>query len=99
MKRLLIFLCLALAMSTMAVAQDKAAQSTAILQKMRQCDLLNHLIPLVMTKEQIRKLLPSIEKARRDVKAQEDEEAKLLAERSAKIDQVVKDGIEKGDVP
>jgi tRNA nucleotidyltransferase/poly(A) polymerase len=99
MKRLLIILSFALAISGAVFAQDKSAQSTAILQKMRQIDLLNHLIPLVMTKEQIRKLLPEIEKARRDVRTQEAEEAKLLSEKAAAIDKAVKDGIDKGDVP
>lgn len=82
---------------TGAVAQN--AQSAATLQKMRQLDLLNQLIPLVLTKEQIRKVLPVIERARRDVKVQEDEEAKLLAQKAAQIDKAVKDGVEKGDVP
>ncbi len=101
MKRLLIVLSLVLAVSGGAFAQtsDAAKRSTEIMEKMRQIDLLNHLIPLAMTKEQIRKLLPEIEKARRDVRTQEAEEAKLLAERGAKVDKAVKDGVEKGDVP
>ncbi len=97
MKRILPFLCLTMLLMTGAVAQN--AQSAATLQKMRQLDLLNQLIPLVLTKEQIRKVLPVIERARRDVKVQEDEEAKLLAQKAAQIDKAVKDGVEKGDVP
>lgn len=98
MKRLLIVLSLALALNGAVVAQTNAA-STAVLEKLRQIDLLNHLLPLVMTKEQIRKLLPVIEKCRRDVKIQQDEEAKMLAQKAAAVDKAVKDGVEKGDVP
>ena len=69
------------------------------MKKMRQVDLLNHLLPLVMTKDQIRKLLPTIEKARRDVKLQIAEEDKLIAQYAAKVDKAVQDGVDKGDVP
>lgn len=101
MKRFLIVLSVVLAISSAVFAQttDKGKQSAATLDKMRQIDLLNHLLPLVMTKEQIRKMLPTIEKARRDVRTQEDEEAKFLAQSAAKIDKAVQDGIDKGDVP
>lgn len=102
MKRFLIVLGIILVFSGVAVSQpssEKAKQSAATLDKMRQIDLLNHLLPLVMTKEQIRKILPSIEKARRDVRTQEDEEAKFLAQSSAKVEKAVKDGVDKGDVP
>jgi len=100
MKRILIVLSLALAFSGAAFAQnDKAQQASATLQKMRQIDLLNYILPLVMTKEQIRKLLPAIELARRDVKTQEAEEQKLIGEKAAAVDKAVKDGVDKGDVP
>jgi tRNA nucleotidyltransferase/poly(A) polymerase len=99
MNRLLIAISIVLALATAGFAQDKSAASVATLQKMRQIDLLNHLLPLVLQKEQIRKMLPTIEKARRDVKAQQDEEAKFLQQYSPKIEKAVKDGVEKGDVP
>ena len=102
MKRFLIVLSVVLAISGAAFSQtasDKAKQSAATLDKMRQIDLLNHVLPLVMTKEQIRKLLPVIEKARRDVRTQEDLEAKILGQYAAKVDKAVQDGIDKGDVP
>ncbi len=102
MKRFLIVLSVVLAIAGAAFAQptsEKAKQSTATLEKMRQIDLLNHLLPLVMTKEQIRKILPIIEKARRDVRTQEDLEAKILGQYAAKVNKAVQDGIEKGDVP
>jgi hypothetical protein len=99
MKRFSLAVFLIVALAGASFAQDKAAQSNIVLDKMRQIDLLNHILPLAMKKEQILKILPIIEKARRDVKAQTDEEAKLLQQSAAKVDKAVKDGIEKGDVP
>lgn len=99
MKRFSLAICLILALVGTGFAQDKAAQSNVVLDKMRQIDLLNHILPLALKKEQILKMLPVIEKARRDVKAQTDEEAKFLSQNAAKVDKAVKDGIEKGDVP
>ena len=99
MKRFSLAICLVLALVGAGIAQDKAAQSNIVLDKMRQIDLLNHILPLALKKEQILKMLPVIEKARRDVKLQTDEEAKFLAQNAAKVDKAVKDGIEKGDVP
>lgn len=99
MNRILSLFCLILVLSVGAVAQTKNSQSEVTLQKMRQLDLLNHLIPLVMTKDQIKKILPTVEKARRDVRIQEEEEAKMLQQKSAQIDKAVKDGVDKGDVP
>jgi len=99
MKRFLIVAILALCISGFSHAQEKLTPSQETMKKMRQVDLLNHLLPLVMTKDQIRKLLPTIEKARRDVKLQIAEEDKLIAQYSAKVDKAVQDGVEKGDVP
>jgi tRNA nucleotidyltransferase/poly(A) polymerase len=99
MKRFTFAVCLILALVGAGFAQDKSAQSTAVLDKMRQIDLLNHILPLALQKEQIRKILPVIEKARRDVRQWTDEEAKFLQQNSAKVDKAVKDAVEKGDVP
>jgi len=90
---------LALVGGVSAQSGDKAKKSTETLEKMRQLDLLNQLLPLVMTKDQIRQILPAVEKARADVKAEESLEADLIAKYAARVDQAVKDGIQKGDVP
>jgi len=102
MKSLLIALAVMFALiggASAQISEDKAKKSTETIEKMRQLDLLNQLLPLVMTKEQIRKLLPSIEKSRADVKTEEGTEADLIAKYAARVDQAVKDGIQKGDVP
>lgn len=102
MKSVLISLAVLLALVGSASAQpqsEKAKRSGETLDKMRQLDLLNQLLPLVMNKDQIRKILPAVEKARQDVKAEENLEADLIAKYAARVDQAVKDGIDKGDVP
>lgn len=102
MKQFLLALALIFTLNapTLIQAQDtKAQKSTAILEKMRQIDLLVQILPLALKKEQLKEILPAVEKARRDVKTQQDDEANLLASYSAKIEKAVKDGIETGDVP
>jgi hypothetical protein len=101
MKNLLLVFVLIFGLVAFDAAQDsdKAKRSNAILEKMRQIDLLNQLVPLVMTKDQIRKLLPVIERARQDVRKQQAEEADLLLKYQARIEKAVADGTDKGIVP
>lgn len=77
----------------------KGGRSEAILKKTRQLDLLNHLLPLTLTKSQINSLLTPIEKCRRKVREIEDLEAADLFKYEARIDAAVADGADKGKVP
>lgn len=54
--------------------------------KMAELDLANRILPLLMTKEQIRKLLPEIEKARKNVRDQEKKEADRIKAMTPEID-------------
>ncbi len=106
MKRTLrsIFVALAiLAVTPFALAQDAAAErerkSAEVLTKMRQVDLLNQILPVALTKAQIEKILPVIEKCRQLVKQTEIEEAGILASLDKRLTETVKAGIEKQDVP
>lgn len=56
------------------------------LEKMAELDLANRLLPLLMTKAQINKLLPEIEKARKNVRDQEKKEADRLKALKPEID-------------
>jgi hypothetical protein len=56
------------------------------LDKMAELDLANRILPLLMTKEQINKLLPEIEKARKNVRDQEKKEADRLKALQPEID-------------
>jgi len=96
---LVIVLCLTLVGTSIAQDSEKAKRSSATLEKMRQIDLLNQLIPLVMTKEQIRGLLPVIEKCRAEVKKWQSEEADILAKYDVRVSKAVDDGVKNGDVP
>lgn len=56
------------------------------LEKMAELDLANRILPLLLTKDQIAKLLPEIEKARKNVRDQEKKEADRLKELQPEID-------------
>lgn len=98
-----VVLC-ALAFSPMALAQTTKQDASAkradeILNKLHELDLLNQLLPVLMTKEQMRKILPAVEKAREMVRATEKGEAEQLEKLSAKIDPVIAEAYEKKKVP
>ena len=56
------------------------------LEKMAELDLANRILPLLLTKDQIKKLLPEIEKARKNVRDQEKKEADRLKALQPEID-------------
>lgn len=78
---------------------DKAAKSLELLTKSRQLDLLNHMVPLIMTKEQINRILVPIEKARASVERIKLMEANDLIRYESKINDAVAKGINRDQVP
>ena len=104
MKKVLLAIALfSCVLGSMANAQttkaDAGKRADEILAKVHELDLLNQLLPVLMTKEQMRKILPSVEKAREMVKATEKGEAEQLEKLAAKIDPVLKEAYEKNKVP
>jgi hypothetical protein len=98
---LCIGLCFALvaAASAQPISTERGKRSDEIFLKLRKIDLLNQIIPLVLTKDQINKILPSIEQARAKQKlilAQEDDE---LAKLQSQVDEVYKKAVEDGAFP
>lgn len=87
------------AFGTAQVSKDKTEASRRVLNKVRQIDHLNHLLPLVLTKAQINAILPAIEKAR----AAEDKvtlnEHNELVKLEAQIDSQIAKGVKEGKVP
>lgn len=81
------------------VTPEQRAKSEAIMAKMRQIDMLNQLIPLVLTKEQIGKLLPAVEKARARVFQVQKEEAAALDKLDAKLTAAVNKSVDTGVPP
>lgn len=94
-------LSLALVSAPMAMADTKPQGNTAdiILKKIHELDLLNQILPALLTKDQIRALMPEIEKARDVVKKAEAAELEELKKLDAKIDPALKDAYAKGKVP
>lgn len=78
---------------------DSAKKSSEILLKVEKIDVLNQLLPVLMTKEQIRAILPAIEKARKAVVDQEKIEAEMLRKLEPKLDVAIKEAEENGKVP
>ncbi|MEQ1820979.1 MAG: hypothetical protein ABL949_00540 [Fimbriimonadaceae bacterium] len=84
---------------TMAPAQDRGAVSDDIFSRGVQLQLLNQIMPLLMTKEQWRKVLPSVEEAREAVRKTEKLEADELKKLQTKMDEAYKNALEKGELP
>lgn len=78
---------------------DRAKRSDQIADKVYQLDLLNQILPLLLTRDQLMKLLPPVEKARQKVREQQKFEFEKLTAIESKVDAEIKRGVEKGEVP
>lgn len=99
-----LMLVMALVAATSVVAQpvsqeDRAKRSDEILKKMRQMELANQILPLVMTKEQLKQILPSIEKARANVRDLQNEEFETMRKFEERLDTAIKNATDKGQLP
>lgn len=94
----------ALAVAVMAFGQpvtpeERGKRSDEIMGKMRTIELANQILPLLLTKEQLRELLPVIEKARQAVRAAQTEEFTVMKSYEQKLDAALKEALDKGQVP
>lgn len=80
-------------------ASDSSKQADEILKRVHKLDMLNQVLPVLMTKDQLQKILPVIEKARAKVKATEKSEFEALSKLNPKIDSALKEAFEKKKVP
>jgi hypothetical protein len=78
------------------LSEAKARENVEILKKIRSLDLLNQILPLLLTKDQIKRLLPAMERMRAAVRETEDLQSKYLKQLQPKIDAALKDAYEKG---
>jgi len=103
MTRILICLAIVIGMlasaPAMAQTSDQGAKSDKVLMKLRQIDLLNMLIPLALTKDQIEAILPAIERARQNVRRVEKDEAATLEKLDSKVSDAIKKSIETSVAP
>ncbi|MBV6490644.1 MAG: hypothetical protein KJZ62_08120 [Fimbriimonadaceae bacterium] len=97
---LTLFAALGLLAATLSAQPDpNAAKSTEIELKARKLDLLNHLLPLLLKKDQINAILSGIEQCRAKEKEIETREANEMRAFETRIDQAIEAGIDKGAIP
>jgi hypothetical protein len=77
----------------------QGSKSDEILSKLRQIDILNRLVPLLLTKAQLNKLLPVIEQARDKVRKTEETEYKVLVGMDADVTAVLDKAMANLDAP
>ncbi len=90
---------LLLGIPSFSMAQPENTRATELGTKIRQLDLLNQLLPVLMTKEQLKKIIPVIDRARN---AQQKEFAMELLEMKkveGKVDKALKEARESKKVP
>lgn len=76
-----------------------ARKSGEIFDKATKVDLMNQILPILLTKEQYRDILPAVERSRQRVRETERLEAGELKKLEPKLDAALKEANEKGAVP
>ena len=97
-------LALGLAFSIVAASPaqtdaERVRQATEITRKLQRLDLLNQILPVLMTRDQIRRILPAIEQARqnaRDLERAEFERMKVIVPR---LDAALEAAEKRGTIP
>ncbi len=101
-QKLLLALSLLLVMAAFATAQDidpaMAKQSTEILAKMRKVELLNQILPLVLSRDQIQQILPAIERVRARLRELTIKEHNALIQFDKSSERMIDAGM-KGQMP
>lgn len=89
-----------LASSQVAFAQsDSSKRSDELFTKMRQVDMLSQILPAVFTTDQLKKILPVLEKCRKVVRDTEAKEVTVMTALEAMVDRSIKAGIDKKQMP
>lgn len=103
MKRIIFCLSLCMAIATLGLAQTKsearAKHSGEILIKTRKIDLLNQIIPVLLTKKQLNEILGALEIVNREVDKTEQVEFDTMLKLEAELDATIQAGVEKNQVP
>lgn len=102
MKKLAAILCLTMVVTSAALAQsdaEKDAYSQKTFEKMRQIDLLYNILPLLLTKTQIKELLPALDKARSGIRGIRDTEYKNFHEYADIIDASITKAVQDNILP
>lgn len=88
-----------MAVATPGLGQPAAKPADDPLVKIRKVELLNQILPVVMTKEQLDAILPAVERARAKVRDVEKKEATELKAIEARLDAAIKAAQDEGQVP
>ncbi len=104
LRNLALSLVLAVAFTSISAAQaittEKGQVSDAVMEQIHRIDLLNQILPLILTRAQINdKLLPALEKARSQWKVLLNEEDNILSKLSPQINETVTNAIDKQVYP
>ena len=97
-----IFLCLLLSLTSplaLAQSQSSTAEADRVLLKIRELDLLNQILPVLMRGDQIKKILPALEKAREAERRIQKDELSELKGIEATLDPALAAAKDKGQVP
>lgn len=99
--RTLLLTLLIFGATTGALADDTGPSENAIKfdVNVRRLDILNQLLPVLLTKKQINELLPTLEKARANVRQVRADEDKLVQKLSVDLEKAIKAGVETQKIP
>jgi hypothetical protein len=102
-RRLSLVLLLLSGLAALAPAQrltaDQREESDRVLKKIRSMELYNQILPVLMSADQVKALLPIIEKHRADADRFEVDEHRLLLQLEKDVDAAVTNAREKGQLP
>jgi predicted nucleic acid-binding protein len=83
-----------------SVAQNKNTdKADDMLNRVRELDILNQILPVLLTKDQVSKILPAVERSRKAVAAAEKAEFEEMKKLDEKIQKALKDAYDTGKVP
>ena len=102
--KILRILMIALAALTVSVGMAQpgtanAQKADAAMEAIRKLDLLNQILPIVLTKEQVNHLLPVVEKARAKFRLTMQREAEELGKMQSRLDAAVKEATDNQKLP
>jgi len=89
-------------LSVLAPAQtsvERAKASADILTSIKKLDMLNQILPVLMTKDQLRKVLSAVETARKNAKDLEAKELEVMKEINPKIQAALTEALKNKKVP
>ena len=99
--RILFAALLSLLLISSALGQDAEKQKKldSVSLKLKQLDLMNHILPILMTKDQLKQILPTVEKSRQKVKEAQAKEYEALVRFEKRIEEAHKQAMETNKTP